>query len=99
MIHVAQQGRAASQEVLAEALQGVLHLRPQPIQGEQGMLYFLALSVLHIRAYLIFPEGGDAVADGEGGGGGEGAVHVRRAQVQGDRQRRRAPQERCMRVL
>ena len=41
MIHVAQQGRAASQEVLAKVLQGVLHLRPQPIQGEQGMFYFL----------------------------------------------------------
>ena len=34
------------------------------------------------------------MADGEGGGGGEGAVHVRRAQVQGDGQRGRAPQER-----
>ena len=38
--------------------------------------------------------GGDEVADGEGGRGGEGAVHVRRAQVQGDGQRGRAPQER-----
>ena len=47
MIHVAQQGRAASQEVLAEALQGVLHLRPQPVQGEQGMFYFLILSALY----------------------------------------------------
>ena len=37
MIHATQQGRAVGEEVLAEALQGVLHLRPQPLQGEQGM--------------------------------------------------------------
>ena len=51
MIHVAHQGRTACEEVLAEALQGVLHLRPQPIQGEQGMLL-----VAFSSAYLIFPE-------------------------------------------
>ena len=37
------QGRAASEEILAEAVQGVLHLRPKPIQGEQGMLLRILL--------------------------------------------------------